>query len=203
MGMFTTVITEEGAKVQFNTGRGDCCESFKEGEKLPVRVFEGAGRGYLLDGIYSGTGQDREEFWVVIRDGVLETVLPADEPYDAVMQRFAEPSPDPALWPPEAWKKKRKEEALAAKESELIDRLLQDFSGRMKIGMLNAAFIISQSERPSLLGPPDGRALLEMYPHYPDRSAYSPPAPPREPYMVEYVARVVMNHKREILGEED
>lgn len=78
MGMYRTVVLEDGLEVQFKTG-DDSCEQYEVGDKVD-RCTDG-----LYDGLASYPSWPVErgfkEYAVLIRNGVLEQVMPIPEKY--------------------------------------------------------------------------------------------------------------------------
>lgn len=121
MGMYTSVILDDGTDVQFKTGWDDC-DRFKVGDPVPWRVIpDNPPEGFLLDGVYDAVSgryspEARKEiysgWWVVIKDHRIHEVVPrtADEVSYAqechLFHRYALEHPDPKLWTEAAWASK-------------------------------------------------------------------------------------------------
>lgn len=87
MGMFTTMIAEDGTEWQIKCGH-DRCEYYKIGESVGQEIDpDRAGEGYLLDGVYDGCdsvgdpndGGFRLIYrWIIIKDGIFVCTEPCE-----------------------------------------------------------------------------------------------------------------------------
>ena len=75
MGMFTTILDENGKEYQIKCGR-DECETYKIGDNVGQYPSEDwAGVGYLLDDVYYANADDQcFHYYVIIKDGVIKAV---------------------------------------------------------------------------------------------------------------------------------
>lgn len=117
MGMYTTILGENGFQCQFKTG-WDELEYYRVGDEVPWRIIPTApGEGHILDGIYEGTGWfpnsgEGDDYWVVIQNHTVaacikrDPELPYDEEWARVNARYPTVPVPRDLWPEEIWEAK-------------------------------------------------------------------------------------------------
>jgi len=67
MGMFTSIVDQNGKEYQIKCGYDDC-DWYKIGDRVDWKIWpDRPGEGKLLDGIYDGSG-DTDNGWVIIKD---------------------------------------------------------------------------------------------------------------------------------------
>lgn len=143
LGRFSTVTDNDGRDWQFRSGRDDY-ETFKLGDRVTARIYpDELFESKLLDGVYLGVASSRdadgnakfEEKWVLIRNGVVESLLPCEYEKDspgvlidgeavqaaALAARYGIRPPPLSSWTDEAYVRYAKREAESARTRQQWD----------------------------------------------------------------------------------
>ena len=154
MGMYTTIIDDEGREFQIKTGMDDM-ERFKVGDEVPWKVDKNhAGCGHLLDGIYLAEPHGHKVvmglyYWVVIKDHkILGAYLAVD--YPEIASRCPIPPHPREWWTEEAWERHSEETKQAARERLAFQAMYGHLPPVGQIAVLTGKFVKAKMECESL-----------------------------------------------------
>ena len=165
MGMFTTVVLENGTEVQFKTGN-DACDIYKIGDKVNWSVDKNyVGSTCLTDGVYDGLDYDDElgiddDYWVIIKDHVIADVIKIEKDeegnwvgigYDKLINKYDIKELPDNVYTKEAWDKYNKYQEEFEKKNKEFKKSISHLSEEEQFKIILASPVKRQLCEPGIL----------------------------------------------------
>lgn len=136
MGVYTSIIDEDGIEIQIKTGN-DWCDTYKIGDVVKWKIFpDYYMQSVLLDGVYWGCGwPESEPRWVVIKNHrVLGTYSCEEFEHDELAEKYAIEPPDPSWWTEEARERHEKMRARSREEFDKFEASIAHLPAEERLG---------------------------------------------------------------------